>query len=114
MFDDPNLLPNADLAPLVALAERAGLSIAAIAHNLLRAAGALASLPFAKAPAHEPRTSRTTGERQDAHARNHPGNSSCRNQAGNDLTESVGGSRLSAIFTAHQGTVGETNAAPPV
>ena len=87
-------------------ANAAWLTCAAMAHNLVRAAGALVGLPFAKARgatirrdlivrtarhgrghltlhlpegwhreqkwlSQEPRTSRTTGERQNARARNH-------------------------------------------
>ena len=146
VFADVTSGPLAHMPSGVFAANAAWLSIAAMAHNLIRAAGALASLPFAKAraatirrdliavaartarhgrghltlhlpegwhrehewlnllarglraarrsgltspepvrtptaatatrtppPAQEPRTSRTTGERQDTHARTHPG-----------------------------------------
>ncbi len=55
-----------------------------------------ATVPNPRPRARNPRTSRTTGERQDARGRNTPQNSSCSNQAGNDLPELTGGSRLSA------------------
>src|SRR5580692_2793120 len=47
-------------------------------------------------PAQEPRTSRRTGERQDTHARIHPGKL-LRQESGrrNELPESAGGLRLS-------------------
>src|SRR5712691_6918274 len=147
---------------------RPWLPIAAMAHNLVRAAGALASLPFAKAraatvrrdliavpappatagatspptgptagtantngrpsgmrpavaarrsgltspgtgphprrpprppaipfPSPEPRATRRTSQRQDARTpESPPRNSPCRNQAGNELPELAGGSRL--------------------
>jgi hypothetical protein len=50
-----------------------------------------------RCPSQEPRTSRTTGERQNARAWNHLANSSRRNQAGNELPELAGGSRLSNL-----------------
>jgi hypothetical protein len=50
-FADVTTGPLAQLPSGVFAANAAGLSIAAMAHNLVRAAGALASLPFAKARA---------------------------------------------------------------
>ena len=51
VFADVTSGPLAHLPSGVFAANAAWLSIAAMAHNLLRAAGALASLPFAKARA---------------------------------------------------------------
>src|SRR5580700_507088 len=52
-------------------------------------------------PAQEPRTSRRTGERQDTHARIHPGKL-LRQESGrrNELPESAGGLRLSEVRPA--------------
>ena len=170
VFADVTSGPLAHMPSGVFAANAAWLSIAAMAHNLIRAAGALASLPFAKAraatirrdlidvaariarhgrghltlhlpagwhrepngrtcsprpaarpprrpdqprpvrtptaapPPRPPPPARKPDKPQNQRAAGHhapgstSGNSSCRNQAGNDLPELAGGSRLSVTL----------------
>jgi hypothetical protein len=102
VFADVTSGPLAHMPSGVFAANAAWLSMAAMAHNLVRAAGALASLSFAKARAATirrdliavaARTARHGGRTPSPRITSR--NSSCRNQAGNELPELAGGSRLS-------------------
>jgi Transposase DDE domain group 1 len=72
VFADVTSGPLAHMPSGVFAANAAWLSIAAIAHNLLRAAGALASLPFARAPGRDHPPGPDRGRRPHRPARPRP------------------------------------------